>query len=284
MGSIASCCCPDEKSLTQTHTSMQNTIPGYCETPDSIQINKNRFTILKLLGVGEYSKVFLVQKQNSSSLFAMKILKKRELDEKKQKFHTISEKNILQSSKSPFIVKLKYSFQDTKNLYLVMEFIQGGELLNQLRKQGKFTEDEAKFYICEILLAIEYLHNNGVIYRDLKPENVLIDDEGHIKLTDFGLSFKGIDDLNSQAYTICGSDYYLAPEVIKNQGYNKSVDYWSLGVLFYEMITGFSPFRAERREDVYKKIVNREMEICGYVTCGASDLIDKLLTVDVRII
>jgi serine/threonine protein kinase len=234
--------------------------------------------------MGEYSQVYLVQKQDTGESFAMKVLKKKDLEAKKQRFHTISEKNILMKSRSPFIVELKYTFQDNKHLFIVMEFVQGGHLLAQLRKSGKFTEDKARFYAAEVFLAIDYLHSVGVIYRDLKPENILIDENGHVKLTDFGLSAEGIDDSNSLAYTFCGTASYLAPEIILNQGYNKAVDYWGLGVLLFEMITGVSPFLAENKEEVYRKIINREVDISGYLTNAAADLIENLLTLDVCII
>lgn len=279
MGNISSCCCPSDPSATPPRSSMQDILSS--DTANSIKMGHSRFIPMRRIGVGEYSRVYLVQKEDTRESFAMKILKKKDLELKKQRFHTISEKNILMNSKSPFIVELKYAFQDYKNLYIVMEFVQGGHLLAQLRKTGKFTEEKARFYAAEVLLAIDYLHSIGVIYRDLKPENVLIDEQGHVKLTDFGLSICGIDDSNCLAYTFCGTACYLAPEIIKNQGYNKAVDYWSLGVLVFEMITGVSPFFAENKEEVFKKIINRDLDVGGYLTHAAADFIEKLLTLDV---
>ena len=222
MGSFIRCCCKDEESKSSNEKNeklIQST-----ESVGKWKISEKDFKVLRLIGKGNFGKVFLVQKESNGMFFAMKVLKKKEKDSN-QKLHTITEKNILLKVQSPFIVELKYCFQDFKKLYIVMEFIQGGELFFHIRKTGRFTEDRAQFYIAEIILALEFLHNNGVIYRDLKPEKILLGQDGHIKLADFGLSKIGIDESNPKAYTFCGTAEYLAPEIIKNQGYDKAVDF-----------------------------------------------------------
>lgn len=281
MGTLCSCVCPNKPDIEDFNNKTSHFIHDSSDI-NSTRLDKDQFIFLKQLGTGQYSKVYLVKKIESGELFAMKVLCKKYIDHKRQKFYTISEKNILMKLNSPFIVKLKYSFQDLRNLYIVMEFVEGGELIQHIKKQGGFSEEIIKFYIAELILAVEYLHRNGIIYRDLKPENVLIGEDGHIKLTDFGNSKTDIDDINSTAYTMCGTTKYLAPEIIKSQGYNKAVDYWSLGVLSYEMITGISPFDSDNKEVVYKKILSKELNLKGLLSFMASDVIDKLLTIDVK--
>ena len=147
----------------------------------------------------------------------------------------------------PFIMKLQFAFQDSHHLYLIMEFVNGGELFYHLKKDKKFTEARAKFYAAEIILALEYLHDNGVIYRDVKPENILIDSEGHIRLTDFGLSKGGLDMSDGRTESFCGTTEYLAPEIINSKTYGYSVDWYSLGLVIYEMLSGHNPFKTGQK-------------------------------------
>lgn len=154
-----------------------------------------------------------------------------------------------------------------------MEFINGGELYFHLKSGPIFTEDRARFYISEIFLAIEHLHSKGIIYRDLKPENVLLDLQGHVKLTDFGLSKVGVD----RTHTICGTPEYIAPEIIMRYGYGKAIDYWSLGALLYEMVSGAPPFYSENRELMYKMKTTRMPEIPAHLSAQAKDLLKSLL-------
>lgn len=279
MGALFSCCCKNDKEEPDenTHDTLINSTD---QPPPKWKLSRKDFESLRLIGKGNFGKVFLVKKKDTGLYYAMKILKKREIEKKNQRLHTIAERDIMIKSKSPFIVELKYAFQDFKNIYMVMEFIQGGELFLQIRKAGRFSEDRAKFYIAEILLAFEFLHENGIIYRDLKPENILIGEDGHIKLTDFGLSKEGLDEKNPKAYTFCGTTEYLAPEIIKNQGYNKAVDYWSLGTVLYEMISGVSPFFSHNKSEVLKNIIHKRPEIKTYFSISATDLINKLLTLN----
>ncbi|GAA5913655.1 hypothetical protein JCM5296_007275 [Sporobolomyces johnsonii] len=218
-------------------------------------LSVNDFDFLRMIGKGTFGRVFQVRKKDTKRIYAMKVLSKREIVAKKEVAHTIGERKILQrSSDSPFLLGLKFSFQTQTDLYLVMDYKSGGELFHHLQKEGRFTEDRARFYTAEIVLAFEHLHKFDIVYRDLKPENILLDATGHIVLCDFGLSKP---DLPSDALTntFCGTTEYLAPEVLlDDNGYSKIVDFWSLGVLLFEMCCGWSPFYAEDTQQMYKLI------------------------------
>ena len=207
------------------------------------EININEFEIKKTLGRGSFGKVVLVKNKLDNNLYAMKILHKAKIRNKNQVIHTKTEREILELVDNPFIVRLQFAFQTRDKLYLITDFMQGGELFYHLHKEKRFNETKTKIYTAEIVIAIEYLHKNNIIYRDLKPENILLDRQGHIKLTDFGLSkvIKNTDD--NKAFTICGSPEYIAPEILIGNGYDKTVDWWSLGALVYEMLHGDSPFK-----------------------------------------
>ncbi|EXJ82909.1 AGC/AKT protein kinase [Capronia epimyces CBS 606.96] len=217
----------------------------------------NDFQILKLIGKGTFGQVYQVRKKDTQRIYAMKVLSKKVIIQKKEIQHTIGERNILvrtATTESPFIVGLKFSFQTPTDLYLVTDFMSGGELFWHLQKEGRFKEDRAKFYIAELILALKHLHDHNIVYRDLKPENILLDANGHIALCDFGLSKANLtqDDTTN---TFCGTTEYLAPEVLLDeQGYTKMVDFWSLGVLVFEMCCGWSPFYAEDTQQMYKNI------------------------------
>lgn len=217
----------------------------------------NDFEILRLLGKGTFGKVYQVKKTDNNRIYAMKVLSKKVIVKKKEIAHTIGERNILvrtSAAQSPFIVGLKFSFQTPADLYLVTDYMSGGELFWHLQKEGRFPEDRAKFYIAELVLALEHLHDNDIVYRDLKPENILLDANGHIVLCDFGLSKANLNN-DGTTNTFCGTTEYLAPEVLLDEsGYTKMVDFWSLGVLIFEMCCGWSPFYAENTQQMYKNI------------------------------
>lgn len=212
---------------------------------------------------------------------AMKILKKKEIIKLSQVDHIKSENWILKEIEHPFIVKLIESFQDTKYVYMIFEFIPGGELFRRLRNEGRFSENVVLFYGSQILLAIRYLHLNDITYRDLKPENLLLDKKGSIKLADFG--FAKILKKN-KTYTLCGTPEYLAPEIIKGEkkGYGKSVDWWALGILFYEMLVGYPPFYDKKPLGIYKKILTGVIEFPLFLSNVSKDLIRKLLNPDYK--
>ena len=178
--------------------------------------------------------------------------------ERKEVAHTLSERNVLIRASSPFLVGLKFSFQTPEKLYLVLDYMNGGELFYHLQKETIFSEDRARFYVCELILALEHLHKYDIVYRDLKPENILLDSSGHISLTDFGLCKEHVS-FNDTTNTFCGTAEYLAPEVLTGQGYGKAVDWWSLGILFYEMTTGLPPFYSENTNLMYKKILHNQL-------------------------
>lgn len=215
------------------------------------------FQILRLIGKGTFGQVYQVRKKDTGRIYAMKVLSKKVIVQKKEVAHTVGERNILvrtATTDSPFIVGLKFSFQTPTDLYLVTDYMSGGELFWHLQREGKFSEDRAKFYIAELILALEHLHNHDIVYRDLKPENILLDAYGHIALCDFGLSKANLTP-NATTNTFCGTTEYLAPEVLLDDaGYTKMVDFWSLGVLVFEMCCGWSPFYAEDTQQMYKNI------------------------------
>lgn len=215
------------------------------------------FEILKLIGKGTFGQVYQVRKKDTRRIYAMKVLQKKVIVQKKEVAHTVGERNILvrtAMADSPFIVGLKFSFQTPSELYLVTDYMSGGELFWHLQKEGRFDEKRAKFYIAELILAIQHLHDNDIVYRDLKPENILLDANGHIALCDFGLSKANLTK-NDTTNTFCGTTEYLAPEVLLDEsGYTKMVDFWSLGVLVFEMCCGWSPFYAEDTQQMYKNI------------------------------
>ncbi|KAI2717578.1 hypothetical protein CBS147332_4458 [Penicillium roqueforti] len=227
------------------------------ERTDRKQVGPDDFLVLKLIGKGTFGQVYQVKKKDTQRIYAMKVLSKKVIIQKKEVIHTLGERNILvrtAMTASPFIVGLKFSFQTPTDLYLVTDYMSGGELFWHLQREGRFQEARAKFYIAELILALQHLHDHDIVYRDLKPENILLDANGHIALCDFGLSKANLSQ-NDTTNTFCGTTEYLAPEVLLDeQGYTKMVDFWSLGVLVFEMCCGWSPFYAEDTQQMYKNI------------------------------
>uniref|UniRef100_A0A2K5V2H0 Ribosomal protein S6 kinase n=1 Tax=Macaca fascicularis TaxID=9541 RepID=A0A2K5V2H0_MACFA len=216
----------------------------------------SQFELLKVLGQGSYGKVFLVRKVKGSDagqLYAMKVLKKATL-KVRDRVRSKMERDILAEVNHPFIVKLHYAFQTEGKLYLILDFLRGGDLFTRLSKEVMFTEEDVKFYLAELALALDHLHGLGIIYRDLKPENILLDEEGHIKITDFGLSKEAIDH-DKRAYSFCGTIEYMAPEVVNRRGHTQSADWWSFGVLMFEMLTGSLPFQGKDRKETMALIL-----------------------------
>ncbi|XP_019735259.1 ribosomal protein S6 kinase beta-2-like [Hippocampus comes] len=251
-----------------------------CVNRDSERVGPDFFELLTVLGKGAYGKVFQVRKVQgamSGKIFAMKVLRKAKIVcNAKDTAHTRAEREILETVRHPFIVDLLYAFQTGGKLYLILEYLSGGELFMQLEKEGIFMEDTACFYLGEIILALGHLHSNGIIYRDLKPENVMLNHQGHIKLTDFGLCKESIHD-GSVTHTFCGTIEYMAPEILTRSGHNRAVDWWSLGALMFDMMTGSPPFTAENRKKTIDKILKCKLNLPPYLTIDAKDLIKKLL-------
>eukprot|EP00927_Polykrikos_kofoidii_P052845 TRINITY_DN4683_c0_g1_i5.p1 TRINITY_DN4683_c0_g1~~TRINITY_DN4683_c0_g1_i5.p1 ORF type:complete len:330 (+),score=60.21 TRINITY_DN4683_c0_g1_i5:68-1057(+) len=237
------------------------------------------FQLLKVIGKGSYGKVMLVQHTKDNSVYAMKMLRKENIVKRNQVEHTKAERNVLEAVNHPFIVNLFYAFQTPKKLYFVLEFCPGGELFFHLSRAGRFAEGRCRFYAAEILLALKYLHAANIIFRDLKPENILLDGEGHAKLTDFGLSKEGIED-NFSAKSMCGTPEYLAPEILAKTGHGKAVDWYSLGALTFEMLTGLPPFYTQDRDKLFDRIRRGTLNYPPYVTAEAKSLLVLLLERD----
>ncbi|KAJ2113698.1 hypothetical protein IW146_003655 [Coemansia sp. RSA 922] len=236
------------------------------------------FTVLRLIGKGGYGKVYLVQHKQTLGYYAMKVLRKASiLLQRRQITFTMTERSILSEVQHPFIVKLYYAFQSNSKLYLIMEYVAGGELFTHMIKERIFCEDQAVFYSAELVLALSHLHKLGIVFRDTKPENILLDKRGHLVLTDFGLSKTALGE-DGRTNTFCGTPSYMAPEVLNAAvSYEFSVDWWSLGILLYEMLTGAVPFKGKAPEKVAKNIANTKVNYPPYMTPDARDLIIRLL-------
>ncbi|PAA60706.1 hypothetical protein BOX15_Mlig030058g1 [Macrostomum lignano] len=237
------------------------------------------FELLKVLGKGGYGKVFLARKADGTdrgTIYAMKVLKKASLvRNQKDTAHTKSERSILESIRHPFLVQLHYAFQTPGRLYLILEYLPGGELFSQLEREGVFNEQTARFYMCELALAIGHLHYQGIVYRDLKPENILLTKSGHVKLTDFGLSKEAVNDGTTN--TFCGTIEYMAPEVIMRVGHGRAVDWWSLGTLMFDMLSGGPPFSGDNRKLTIERILRAKLNVPPYLTNEAKSLLRGLL-------
>ncbi|XP_051969717.1 ribosomal protein S6 kinase alpha-3 isoform X3 [Xyrauchen texanus] len=243
----------------------------------SEKADPEQFELRKVLGQGSFGKVFLVKKTtgpDAGQLYAMKVLKKATL-KVRDRVRTKMERDILVEVNHPFIVKLHYAFQTEGKLYLILDFLRGGDLFTRLSKEVMFTEQDVKFYLAELALALDHLHGLGIIYRDLKPENILLDDDGHIKLTDFGLSKESIDHEN-KAYSFCGTVEYMAPEVVNRRGHTYSADWWSYGVLMFEMLTGTLPFQGKDRKETMTMILKAKLGMPQFLSSEAQSLLRSL--------
>ncbi|RAK74583.1 cAMP-dependent protein kinase catalytic subunit pkaC [Aspergillus fijiensis CBS 313.89] len=235
------------------------------------------FILQRTLGTGSFGRVHLVQSKHNHRFYAIKVLKKAQVVKMKQIEHTNDERRMLNRVRHPFLITLWGTWQDSRNLYMVMDFVEGGELFSLLRKSQRFPNPVAKFYAAEVTLALEYLHSQQIIYRDLKPENLLLDRHGHLKITDFGFA-KEVPDIT---WTLCGTPDYLAPEVVSSKGYNKSVDWWSLGILIFEMLCGFTPFwDSGSPVKIYENILRGRVKYPPYLHPDAVDLLSQLITAD----
>ena len=257
------------------------------------------FDLLKVVGKGSFGKVMQVMKKDTQRIYALKTIRKQHIISRSEVAHTLAERSVLAQINNPFIVPLKFSFQSPEKLYLVLAFVNGGELFHHLQKEQRFDINRSRFYAAELLCALECLHGFGVIYRDLKPENILVDYVGHIALCDFGLCKLDMKD-EDKTNTFCGTPEYLAPELLHGQGYTKAVDWWTLGVLLYEMLTGLPPyvngathvpedwankvfrFYDENTNEMYRKILAEPLHFPSpdIVPPAARDLLTKLLDRD----
>ncbi|PRW45661.1 serine threonine- kinase 2 19-like isoform A [Chlorella sorokiniana] len=242
------------------------------------RLGPNDFEMLRIVGQGAFGKVFQVRKRDTSEIFAMKVMRKDRILERDHKDYVRAERDVLTSVLHPYIVTLRYSFQTPKKLYLVLDFINGGHLFFQLYRQGTFDEALARLYTAEIVLAIAHLHSLGFVHRDLKPENVLLDSEGHVRITDFGLAKGNVSDAeHERTNSFIGTMEYMAPEVITGRGHGKAVDWWSVGILLYEMLNGMPPFRAKGRTQLQKLITAAKFKLPSYLSSEVQSLVKGLL-------
>ncbi|ETE64891.1 Serine/threonine-protein kinase 38-like protein, partial [Ophiophagus hannah] len=275
--------CPQKKLRRSQHARKETEFLRLKRT----RLGLDDFESLKVIGRGAFGEVRLVQKKDTGHIYAMKILRKADMLEKEQVAHIRAERDILVEADGAWVVKMFYSFQDKRNLYLIMEFLPGGDMMTLLMKKDTLSEEETQFYISETVLAIDAIHQLGFIHRDIKPDNLLLDAKGHVKLSDFGLCtglkkahrtefYRNLthnpptfQNMNSKrkaetwkknrrqlAYSTVGTPDYIAPEVFMQTGYNKLCDWWSLGVIMYEMLIGYPPFCSETPQETYRKIMN----------------------------
>jgi len=283
----------------------KNKILSELQHQESEELRKSRqkqtirdYESLTIVGRGAFGEVHVCREIKTGNIVAIKKIKKDLLAKKNQIFHVRNEQLFMSKAKSPWIVDLKASFQEDDFLYLVMEFLPGGDFMNLLIKKDKLTEEEAKFYTAEIILAVESIHKLDCIHRDIKPDNILIDKNGHIKLSDFGLAkvsdklyeknttkdgdFKPKKRTHKKLYSCVGTAYYVAPEVLNKKGYGQEIDWWSVGVIFFEMLVGYAPFCAQDTQEVCFKILNHEkyLEVPSDVTLSkeATDLINRMIS------
>lgn len=245
------------------------------------RIREADFEFLQCIGKGTFGRVYLVRKRDDTSqrLLAMKVLRKSRIgDSRRRAEYIITERKVLRSANHPFVARLRYAFQSASRLYLLTDFFGGGELLEHIRRSGRFSEAQARFFVAEVALGLEYLHDRGICHRDLKPENVLLDLEGHVRLTDFGLAKMGLR--TALTSTMCGTPEYLPPEVFRRQSYACELDWWSFGVLIFEMLEGRPPFRDPNESRLFQMIMDGHFRFEHVHSTEATSLVRQLLTPD----
>mmetsp|Transcript_46136 Transcript_46136/g.103694 ORF Transcript_46136/g.103694 Transcript_46136/m.103694 type:complete len:391 (+) Transcript_46136:102-1274(+) len=245
------------------------------------RIREADFEFLQCIGKGTFGRVYLVRKRDDTSqkLLAMKVLRKSRVgDSRRRAEYIITERKVLRSANHPFVARLRFAFQSASRLYLLTDYFGGGELLEHIRRLGRFSEAQTRFFVAEVALGLEYLHDKGICHRDLKPENVLLDSEGHVRLTDFGLAKMGLR--TALTSTMCGTPEYLPPEVFQRQSYACELDWWSFGVLMFEMLEGRPPFRDCNENRLFQLIIDGQFRFEHVHTEDANCLIQQLLTPD----
>jgi serine/threonine protein kinase len=273
----------DENGNVKTNgTSSETSSATVVTTTKNTSVNPNRkmrlddFCLLSVIGKGSYGKVMLARHKETGAVYAIKAISKSKIRGRPADIRRVmSEREILRRNAThPFLIGLRYSFQSAQKLYLCIDYVSGGELFFHLQRDRRFPEARARFYACEILSALEYLHELGFVYRDLKPENLLLDSEGHIRLVDFGLAKNTGEGKTS---TFCGTPEYLAPEVLKRQRYGKEVDWYCFGSVLYEMLVGLPPFYSPDDRDMFDRILHERVRFPNFVSKAARMLIVNLL-------
>eukprot|EP01119_Soliformovum_irregulare_P025363 TRINITY_DN9368_c0_g1_i1.p1 TRINITY_DN9368_c0_g1~~TRINITY_DN9368_c0_g1_i1.p1 ORF type:complete len:627 (-),score=161.64 TRINITY_DN9368_c0_g1_i1:43-1923(-) len=299
------------EGLDQLQQGVQIAQAAFGSRYSSVMPSIDDFELIKPISKGAFGQVFLARKRKTGDYFAVKIQKKSAVMRKKISKRVNDEHKILADTDNPFIVKLYYSFQSEDNLFLVMEYLPGGDCLSLIEKLGSFGEEMTRFYIAETVLALKYLHNRGIIHRDMKPDNMLINSDGHVKLTDFGLSVYGVHDMihggdddtatdrayvpnqnknpairrltrREKAYSCVGTPDYLAPEVLRGIGHDESADWWSVGAITYEFLTGLPPFTSDSADEVFRNVLHQEIEWPEDIEISdtAKDFVKNLLVRD----
>ncbi|ELP87325.1 hypothetical protein EIN_095820 [Entamoeba invadens IP1] len=273
----------DEKTRDEWVAAIKNTVGAdkavAAASPKKELITMDDFEIISLLGKGAFGKVMLVKMKKDGNIYAMKTVEKVQVIDSNEVEHILSEKLVLSKINNPFLVNMHYTFQTPTHLVFVLDYCAGGELFSYLQKQTSgIPEDDVRFYAAQILLALEHMHSTGIIYRDIKPENILFEKDGYLRMTDFGLAKSSTKTTN----TFCGTPEYLAPEVVEGLDYDENVDWWGLGILIYEMLFTKSPFLADSMEELYENILEKEpiFPTTKPISAECMDFIKQLLTKD----
>lgn len=268
----------------QVVNTQEGTSQAVAEPEQTPELRLSDFQVVDTLGTGTFGRVLLVRlkphplqpPQQQHQHFAMKVLKKTDIVRLRQVEHVNAERFILARIRHPFIVDLYATFQDTLNIYMLLAYIPGGELFSHLRRAHRFSPDVTRFYLAIIVLALRYLHSYNIVYRDLKPENLLLDHRGYLRITDFGFA-KVVED---RTWTLCGTPEYLAPEIIQSDGHGKAVDWWACGILCYEMLVGYPPFYDDNAFGIYEKILQGKINWPSHVDPLSRELIRAFLHPD----
>lgn len=274
--------------ISQSRTILKDTrVSGSGSLPNFNNMSIHDFHFIKRISRGAYARVFLAKKKNTGDLYAIKVQKKSEITQKNQVKRVLTEKDILLNLSNPYIVDFYYSIATNQNIYIVMEYLPGGDLFSLLHNLGSVDEESVRIYVAQIITALNYLHKEGIVHRDLKPDNVLISKTGTIKLTDFGLSYMGVLDRSNEtnvakSVSFVGTPDYIAPEILMNKNHDSAVDYWSLGVMIYEMLFGEPPFHGKTESETFTNILRRKLIFSKGVELSPEviDFMQKLLIVD----
>uniref|UniRef100_H2YRI1 Protein kinase C n=1 Tax=Ciona savignyi TaxID=51511 RepID=H2YRI1_CIOSA len=244
--------------------------------PSKTSVKLTDFIFIKVLGKGSFGKVMLAELRATKEIFAVKVLKKDVISAEDDVDCTMTEKRVL-ALEHPFLTSLHSCFQNRERLFFIMEYVNGGDLMFQIQKSRKFSEERSRFYAAEVILALQFLHKHGIVYRDIKLDNILLDQDGHCKLADFGMCREGVKDGNL-ATTFCGTPDYIAPEILQELDYGVSVDWWALGVLMYEMLAGQPPFEADNEDDLFESIMNDDVLYPVWLTKNAVNILEMFMT------